>query len=99
MRLLFREKREEGIWNSFMRLIEIPMTFLRDYSTPPGDHEGWNRVRAAVIPATIVLAFNYLWGNIEFSAGWSQLGLQLGVYAIVPGALAGVFIMFKTKKY
>jgi len=69
MRRLFKERREEGIFNSFMKLIEIPMTFLRDYTTPMAEHDAWDRRRAAILPATLVMAFFYLGGALSDTDG------------------------------
>jgi len=79
-----------------MRLIEIPLTFLRDYTTPMADHESWDRRRAAIIPATLLLSFFYLFGLLNDPK--SPTLLWVGLIAIVPGAMIGAAIKFKTKK-
>jgi len=65
MRHLFRKSQEEGCWNTLMKLIEVPLTFIRDYTCPMAEHAAWDRNRAAVVPTTVVLAFFYLDGNLN----------------------------------
>jgi hypothetical protein len=62
MRANFRRIREEGFGNTCFKLIEIPLNFLRDISTPIGDEEAWNRNRAAIVPVFLVISFLYLNG-------------------------------------
>ncbi len=64
MRTLFRRTKEEGFLNILMLIISVPLTFIRDYSIPMGEMEAWNRVRAAILPITIVISFYYLNGNL-----------------------------------
>lgn len=105
MRRLFKERREDGIWNSFMKLIEIPMTFLRDYSTPMAEHEAWDRRRAAIIPSFLILSFFYLGGVLsdtenppEYESWWENTYWKISLFAMIPGIMIGVGILFKTKK-
>jgi len=65
MRSLFkRTYHEEGLLNTIMLFIVIPLTFVRDYTIPIGEFAAWNRQRAAFIPVTQVAAFFYLNGNL-----------------------------------
>ena len=52
-----------------MKGITIPMGFMRDYTIPSGDQESWDRTRSAVIPMTLVFAFEFLNGNIYQADG------------------------------
>ena len=65
MRHNFRRIKEEGLGNSCFKVVEAPLNFLRDYTTPIGDEEGWDRTRASVVPAFVVLGFLYLNGNLQ----------------------------------
>ena len=102
MRQLFRQRREEGLWNSFMKLIEIPMTFLRDYTTPMAEHEAWDRRRASIIPTFLTLAFFYLGGALnedEKYASWIDSPYwKMSFIMMIPGVMIGVAIHFKTRK-
>ena len=60
----FKRIKNEGIADNLMKVIEIPLNFLRDYTIPIADDEAWNRNRASVLPCFIVLAFLYLNGNL-----------------------------------
>jgi len=97
MRHLFREKREEGLLNNLMKFIEVPLTFLRDYTTPMADAAGWDRRRAAIIPSTLIISFFYLFGSLNDEESFWPL-MYTGLIAMVPGAMIGVAILFKTKK-
>ena len=59
-------KRTEGnsVLSSCWRIVEIPLNFLRDYSTPMADKYEWDRNRAAIIPLTLPWAFSFLQGNL-----------------------------------
>lgn len=76
MRANFRRVRDEGFGNTCFKIIEIPLNFLRDYTTPIGDEEAWNRNRAAVVPSVIVLSFLYMNGMMQptddGTSYWSQ---------------------------
>ena len=76
-----------------MLLISVPLTFIRDYSTPIGELAAWNRTRAAVIPVTIVFSFLWLNGSMQDDSQSVLTGL---VFAI-PGAFLGFLIKMKTK--
>ena len=81
-----------------MKLIEVPLCFIRDYTCPMAEHASWNRNRASVVPMTMMLAFFYLAGFLN-KGGWSDnLALKIGVFAIIPGAIIGVIIQLRTKK-
>ena len=99
MRRVFKEKREEGIWNNFMKLIEIPSKFLKDYTIPMAEHESWDRTRASIIPATLVMAWAYLAGLMSSGGASDTTWWIIGSTAIVPGVMIGAGIYFKTKKY
>lgn len=76
-----------------MLLISVPLTFIRDYTTPIGELAAWNRTRAAVIPVTIVFSFLWLNGSMQDDSQSVLTGL---VFAI-PGAFLGFLIKMKTK--
>jgi len=64
LRIVFRTTKEEGILNSLMKLISVPLTLLRDYTCPPPEEEVWDRQRASIVPITIVFAAFWLNGNM-----------------------------------
>jgi solute carrier family 24 (sodium/potassium/calcium exchanger), member 6 len=101
MRHLFRQTQEEGILNSLMKLISVPMTLLRDYTTPMGEEDAWDRNRAATIPVTIVFAFLWLNGNMQEDESdkseFQNMYFLIGLMCMLPGALIGVIIKLKTK--
>ena len=41
-------------------VIDYPLTILRDYTIPMAEEERWDKLRAAVLPITMVPAFFYL---------------------------------------
>lgn len=65
MRNLFKRTKEKGCVDSLMMIIELPLNFLRDISTPMGEVEAWNRNRAAVLPVTLMISFFYLNGDLQ----------------------------------
>jgi len=95
MRHLFRVTKEEGYLNSLMKIISIPLNLLRDYTTPIGDQEGWDRNRASVVPMTIVFAFLWLDGDMQTPG--DKTAFLIGLLCMVPGAFLGVVIKMKTK--
>ena len=65
MRTVFKQTREEGVLNSLMKLISVPIVFVRDYTVPMGEEEAWDRNRVAVVCMTIVFAFFWLNGSMK----------------------------------
>lgn len=51
--------------NSLMKLISVPIVFVRDYTVPMGEEEAWDRNRVAVVCMTIVFAFFWLNGSMK----------------------------------
>ena len=101
MRANFRRIRDEGFGNTCFKLIEIPCNFLRDYSTPIGDEEAWNRTRASVVPVFVVMSFLYMNGMMQptddGSSYWSQPQVLVGFICMAPGLLIGLAVRFRTK--
>ena len=62
MRMAFRKTQEEGCLNSTMKLVSVPLTFLRDYTCPPNEEAVWDRDRAAIFPVTVLFAYLWLTG-------------------------------------
>ena len=72
-----------------MKIIEIPLTFLRDYTTPMADPADWDRNRAAILPLTLPISFFYLQKFLTpddpqpylwICAGLAPFGLAAGIY-------------------
>ena len=55
-----------------MMLIEVPLIFIRDYTCPMAEHASWNRNRASIVPVTLVFAFLYLAGMLDFTKKWDE---------------------------
>ena len=56
----FKRTESNSVLSSCWRIVEIPLNFLRDYSTPMADKYEWDRNRAAIIPLTLPWAFSFL---------------------------------------
>ena len=111
MRGLFRRAQEQGISNVLLKIVEVPLNFLRDYSVPMGEEDAWNRTRASILPATLVMSVLYLNGNLqdvgrindtddeETKANKTTANKELivGLISIIPGILIGAIIRLKTK--
>jgi len=84
-----------------MKIIEVPMTFLRDYTTPMAEHSAWNRTRVAIIPIFLTLAFFWLGGALqedeEYETWIDSPFWLISLIMIGPGILACIYILFKTK--
>ena len=100
----------DGAWNTFINIIDWPLTLLRDYSIPPAEEENWDRTRAAILPMTMPLTFVTLMGFIAPPEcaedatieecdpdAWDLTVLWVGLYCMIPGALCGLLIRFRTK--
>jgi sodium/potassium/calcium exchanger 6 len=61
------------------------------------NEENWDRNRAAILPVTMVLAFLYLNGFLGDDEN-GGVYLKIGLFCMIPGALFGILIRFKTKK-
>lgn len=59
-------KRTDGgsVIGSLSKIVEVPLNFIRDYTTPMADKFEWDRTRAAIIPLTLPWAFSFLRGMI-----------------------------------
>lgn len=98
MRIVFRTTREEGVLNSLMKLISVPLTLIRDYTVPIGDEDAWDRQRASVIPMTLVFAFFWLNGSMQSTGSdFKNKFFLIGLISMVPGALIGLVVKMKTK--
>ena len=93
MRHLFKK---QGFTNTCMKVIEVPLTFLRNYSCPMAEHSAWDRTRASVLPMTLTISFFYLSGNLTGDGGWFYL--KFGLFAMIPGLILGTAIRLRTKK-
>jgi hypothetical protein len=43
MRILFKNTQEEGMVNSLMKIVSVPITGIRDYTVPIGEEDQWDR--------------------------------------------------------
>jgi peptidoglycan/LPS O-acetylase OafA/YrhL len=102
MRAAFRKTKEEGCLNTMMKVISVPLTFIRDYSCPPNEEAAWDRNRAAVFPATVLFSWFWLNGYMQSDSdpdtpGTNNIYFVIGLAWLLPGAMLGAIIRFKTK--
>jgi hypothetical protein len=60
----FKRIKNEGITDNLMKIIEFPLTLIRDWTIPIADDEAWDRNRAAIVPLFLILGFLFLNGNL-----------------------------------
>jgi len=92
-----------------MKVISVPLIFLRDYTIPFGDNENWDRTRAAIIPMTLMFAFKFLSGEIynqededdqeDPDSKWTPKAqaMFVSLAAVIPGAVIAILIRMKLK--
>ena len=107
MRNIFKRSKERGFMGtccSFLQIVYVPLTFLRDITIPMSDEDAWTRWRAAVLPSTQLLAFFYLFGMLndldsddDDEKEASMTYLIAGLVWMGCGLIAGIFIYLKTK--
>jgi sodium/potassium/calcium exchanger 6 len=100
MRILFKNTEENGLFGSLMKIISVPLTLIRDYTVPIGEEDQWDRQRAAIIPMTLVIAFLFLSGKINYfidDEDKINSSLVVGLICMIPGAIIGVIIKLRTK--
>lgn len=80
-------------------MIAIPLNFMRNYTVPMGDIAEWDRTRAAIVPIFMPLAFFVLMGFIgkDDKGVWTADLLPVGLWLMIPGAIAGIYIRFRMK--
>ncbi len=64
MRYLFKRTYDQGLMNSVLKVFQIPLKLLKDFTCPMSEQELWDRSRASVFPLTLPFAFFYLIGKI-----------------------------------
>ena len=65
IKLIFKRSNEDdGITDKLLKIIEVPLNFLRDFTIPMSDINEWDRNRAAIVPITIPWAFCYMQGML-----------------------------------
>lgn len=88
-------------------MIEWPVNFARDYTIPMAEEERWDRLRAAILPITMPIAFLFNMGIL----GWTECDekdltcvetidygiLKIGLYCMIPGFFAAIYIRFRTR--
>lgn len=87
------------------KVVTVPLTFIRDYTVPPGDQDQWNRNRASIFPITFVFAFFWLNGYMQPGGDDSDSAddvrvnpyFLMGLFSMIPGILVGAIIYMKTK--
>lgn len=105
LRNIFKRRLNKGICSSVLSIFYVPLTFLRNYTIPIAEEDQWNKVRASLLPSTIIISFFYLFGMLNGlgsdkadEAKSSFLYLVIGLGAMVPGIIIGLFIYFKTTR-
>lgn len=85
-------------------LVTIPLTFVRDYTCPMAESESWNKTRAALLPLTVPTGMAMLTGNLNlFTDDPEEIEsvkstCRTLLILLVPGMIASVLILCRTKK-
>lgn len=82
-------------------VIDYPLTVLRDYTIPMAEEERWEKVRACILPLTMVLSFFYLFNFLqptEDDPGATVPYWYAGLLVMIPGLAFSIYIWFCTKK-
>ena len=86
------------------KIIDYPLNFIRDYTIPPAQDGDWSRMRACVTPATMPLAFFTLSEMLSkeikkriHDPKTPLIYTIISCCAILPGAIIGIFIRYRTK--
>lgn len=77
-----------------MKVIEVPLTFIRDYTCPMADNADWDRTRASILPLTLPISFLYLQKYLTYETPQPYLWVCLGL--LLPGLMISCYIRFKT---
>jgi len=48
--------------SDILKIVEVPLSILRNYTIPMAEDEMWDKRRAMILPNTILWAFFYLFG-------------------------------------
>lgn len=94
LKLLFKNSKEDGPLDVFFNVIDWPLNLMRDLSIPAGSLERWNRTYMSFVPIFITIAFCLLFGLIE---DFFDPIFNICLIVMIPGAIAGGLIFFKTK--
>lgn len=95
MRKVYRHSKNHGILFTIFLVIEVPLVFIRDYTCPMGEDDAWDRTRAAVVLVFYTPTFFFL--NGLYIDDPNDLYLYIGLLSLIPGAILGIIVRFKTK--
>lgn len=107
LRVLFKRTRERNVCSNIIMIIDYPLTMLRNYSIPMAEEDKWDKLRACIVPVTMIISFFYLFGFLQCTAtGYNQapdcsqssVYLVAGIIAMIPGGTFAVYVWFCTKK-
>ena len=104
MRLGLKRLQDKGFVDSVFSLITVPLTFVRDYTCPMSEPEQWDKRRAAILPLTIPTGMLVLTGSLNFTSEDEEVikateqNCFILLCLLVPGLLASIYIMMRTKK-
>ena len=92
---IFKRTQEDGVLNTCWLVVEVPLNFLRNYSTPMADNADWDRCRASILPLTVPISFFYLQ---KYLAEGEDIQTILTICAILlaPGAIISIYIRCRT---
>ena len=63
--MLFKRTRERNLCSDIILIIDWPLTMLRNYTIPMAEEDRWDKIRASIVPLTMVIAFFYLFGFLQ----------------------------------
>jgi sodium/potassium/calcium exchanger 6 len=98
LKILFKNSKDgDSLSDRFFTVIDWPLNILRNFTIPAGSMDNWDRLKMAFVPIFIPLAFCVLMGFIhDFQKDFNTISICL--ILMVPGAIIGGLILFKTKK-
>lgn len=102
IKIVFKRATFDGYVNKCWKVVEVPLTILRDYTCPMSEYADWNRTRASILPLTCVWGFLYLQGKFneedeETGESTGMFWVSVGAYTMIPMIAVSIYIKFCTK--
>lgn len=102
IKMVFKRASFDGFVNKCWKIVEVPLTILRDYTCPMSEYADWNRTRASILPLTCVWGFLYLQGKFneeddETGESSGMFWVTVGAYTMIPMVAVSIYIKFCTK--
>lgn len=80
-----------------LKIVEVPLNFVRDYTIPMSDFAEWDRTRAAVLPLTIPAGVCTLQALYFDDASRRPAGM-VTLYCLIPGLMMAIWVRLRTTK-